>query len=116
VRFYTLGVVLIIGLAAYRLARLLAHDKIGQPVRDRTYKLSVENPGIGRWVNSLATCPFCLSVYFAAIGVFWYAWLIAPTWPGWGETLLAIPAAAGVAALAAAIDLALTVFTEKHPA
>lgn len=115
-RYYTLPVIVILGLVAYRLARVIAHDKIGQPIRDRTYKVAVEQPRVGKWLNSLATCPFCLSVYFAAAGVLWYAWLIAPTWPGIGEVLLAIPAAAGIGALAAGIDLALTTYVEKHPA
>lgn len=111
-----LAVVVVVGLAAYRLARVIAHDKIGEPVRKRAYKASVEHGRAGRWLNSLVTCPFCLSVYFAAAAVIWWAWLVAPSWPGWGAVLLAIPAAAGVGAVLSAVDLALTTYVEKHPA
>ena len=34
-RFYTLSVVVILGFVAYRLARLIAHDKIAEPFRAR---------------------------------------------------------------------------------
>ena len=67
----------------------------------------------GRWLNTLTTCPFCLSVWFTFAGVGWMTWMILPTWPGWGEFLLAIPAAAGVAAILAASDMALTVYAER---
>jgi len=113
-RYYTLGVIVIIGLVAYRLARVLAHDKIGEPVRNWAYKVSVEHGRAGRWLNSLITCPFCLSVWFAILGVGWYAWLISPTWPGWGEFVLAIPAVAGVAAFLSAADLAMTVYVDRN--
>lgn len=112
-RYYTLAVIVIIGLAAYRLARVIAHDKIGEPIRKRTYKAAVEHGGPGRWLNSLITCPFCLSVWFAVLGVGWYAWMIAPTWPGWGEFLLAIVAVAGVGAILSAVDLALTEYVDR---
>jgi hypothetical protein len=115
-RFYGLAEVLIIGLIAYRLARVVAHDKIGQPIRDRTYSLIAVQPKLGKWLNALATCPFCLSVYFAAGGVVWFGLWIAPEWPGWAEVLFAWPAAAGAGALACAVDLALTTYVDKHPA
>ena len=112
-RFYTLSVIVILGFVAYRLARLVAHDKIGEPIRRRAYAYMAKRPKVGGWLNALVTCPFCLSVHASVIGVLWYAWMIAPTWPGWGESLVAIPAVAGVAATLAALDLALTTYTEK---
>jgi len=113
VRYFTLPVIVIIGLVAYRLARLIAHDKIAEPLRKRIYKLAVEHGRPGRWLNTLTTCPFCLSVWFAIAAVVWYVWLILPTWPGIGEVLLAIGAAAGVGSILAAVDLALTVYVER---
>jgi hypothetical protein len=114
VTFYTLPVVLILGLVAYRLARLIAHDAIAEPFRRKVYASQATLGRAGRWLNTLTTCPFCLSVWAAFGGVAWYAWMIAPTWPGWGEFLLAIPAVAGVGSILSAADLALTVFVEKH--
>ena len=95
-RYFTLPVILIIGLVAYRLARILAHDKVGEPLRRRAYAYQAKRPKVGGWLNYLLTCPFCLSWWMSVFGVVWYAWMVAPTWPGWGETLLAVPAAAGV--------------------
>jgi hypothetical protein len=112
-RFFTLPVIVILGLVAYRLARVIAHDKIGEPLRKRAYAYKAKRPKVGGWLNALTTCPFCLSVYFAAGAVAWTTWMILPTWPGWGEFLLAIPAAAGVAAILAGVDMALTTYVEK---
>ena len=113
-RYYTLPVIIIIGLVAYRLSRLIAHDAIAEPFRRKVYASQATLGRVGRWLNTLTTCPFCLSVWFTFAAVGWYAWMIAPTWPGWGEFLLAIGAAAGFAAILAAADLALTTYTEKH--
>jgi len=112
-RFYTLPVIIILGLVAYRFSRLIAHDAIAEPFRKKVYASQATLGRAGRWLNTLTTCPFCLSVWFSFAGVGWYAWMIAPTWPGWGEFLLAIPAVAGVAAILAATDLALTAYTDK---
>lgn len=112
-RFYTLAVIVIIGLVSYRLARVIAKDKIGEPVRKWGYKMAVEHGKPGRYLNAFVTCPFCLSVWFSFLAVVWYAWMIAPTWPGWGEFLMAIPAAAGVAAILSAGDGAWTTFADN---
>jgi len=114
VTYYTLGIVVLIGLVSYRLARLLAHDKIAQPLRDFTYKMACEHGRPGRWLNTLMTCPFCLSVWFAIAGVVWFGWLIAPEWPDWAEMLLAVGAVAGVGSFLSAVDLALTAYVDSH--
>jgi len=113
-RYFTLPVIVIIGLVAYRLARVLAHDKIGEPVRKWAYKQAAEHGRAGRWVNALITCPFCLSVWFAIAACSWYAWMVAPTWPGWGEFLLAIAASAGIGSFLSSADLAMTVYVEGN--
>jgi len=110
---YTLGIIVILGFVSYRLARLFAHDKLTEPIRKWAYKRSSERRFGGRWLNTLITCPFCLSVWFAIAGVVWYGWLIAPDWPDWAEVLLAIGAVAGVGAFLAAVDLALSVYVER---
>jgi hypothetical protein len=114
VRFFTLPLIIILGFVAYRLSRLIAHDAIAEPFRKRVYASQAYLGRAGKWLNTLTTCPFCLSVWFTFAGVGWVTWMILPTWPGWGEFLLAIPAAAGVAAILAASDLALTTYVEKH--
>ena len=108
-----LPAVTVIGLAAYRIARVIAHDKIGEPIRHRAYESIARYPKFGVWLNSLVTCPFCLTVYASAGGVAWYSLTIA--WPGAGAVLLMIPAAAGIAAVLSAADLAMTMYVEKHP-
>ena len=109
-----LPAVAVTGLAAYRIARVIAHDKIGEPIRHRAYESIARWPKFGVWLNSLVTCPFCLTVYASAGGVLWYAAVIGP-WPGAGAVLLMIPAAAGVAAFLSAADLAMTMYVDKHP-
>lgn len=109
-RALTLPATVGVGFAAYRIARVIAHDKIGEPIRQRTYKASVEHGKAGQWLNALVTCPFCLGVWVSASSVAWYALT-----PDWGLALLAVPAAAGVAAILSAADLALTMYVEHHP-
>ena len=48
-RFYTLSVVVILGLVAYRLARLVAHDAIAEPFRRKVYasQAVLGRPGAG---------------------------------------------------------------------
>lgn len=49
-------------LAVYRLTRLISEDQVFQGFRDRV-ALSHRIPGS---LQYLVTCPYCLSVYFAA--------------------------------------------------
>lgn len=115
-RYFNLPLVVILAFVAYRLSRLIAHDKIAEPFRKKVYASQATLGRAGRWLNTLTTCPFCLSVYWSGFGVGWATWMILPTWPGLGEFLVAIPAVAGVAAILAAIDLALTTYTERNEA
>ena len=53
--YFDLTTIFALGLACYRLARVVAHDKIGQPIRDRAYKAAAEHGRAGRWLNSRFT-------------------------------------------------------------
>lgn len=53
---------LVNGLAVYRLVRLIAEDRVTQGLRDKV-ALSDKIPA---GMQYLITCPYCLSVYFAA--------------------------------------------------
>lgn len=54
--------ILVIGLASYRLWRLVGQDAITEPLRDR-----YANDG---WPETLITCPWCLGSW-VAFGVTW---------------------------------------------
>ncbi len=102
-RYLSLTVVVILGLAAGRGARLLANDTIFEPLRQKLYGWQSHGRA-GRWAYSLVMCPWCLSVWLSAIAVAWWIWLILPTWPGWGEALVGWMATAGAAALFVSAD------------
>ena len=52
------------GLAAYRLVKLIRQDKITEPVRDKV--LEKHGPPDQSMASYLVGCPWCLSVYFGA--------------------------------------------------
>lgn len=100
-----LALAALIGLAGWRVARLVAKDTVTDPFRT----------ALGRWAWNdgtqsyrsptrafawnLVTCTFCLSVWFVALAWFVYA----QRWPGWSD-LVVIGGGAGVAALCATRD------------
>ncbi len=61
----------IIGLAAYRLTRLLIHDEVFYYVKDFAKKYKTEQ-GFIKSVSVLLTCPWCVSVWMALIALFVY--------------------------------------------
>ena len=95
------------------MARVIAHDKVGEPIRKRAYAYKARRPKVGGWLNALVTCPYCLSVYFAIAAVAWTTWLILPTWPGIGEFLVAWAAVAGAAALMVGADMTATKYVDS---
>ena len=108
----TLVAVIIMALPAYRIAQVVAVDKIGEPLRQYLYRHQQSWKG-GRWLHSLITCPFCCSVWFSAVAVAVWIWLILPGWPGIGVFLFAIGAVAGAARLMVSLDMAVHVYIEK---
>lgn len=64
-----LALVLILGLAVYRLSRLWIEDKIFEGLRGRFNLLTAGRGRFLRWVNALANCGWCLSVWWAGIAV-----------------------------------------------
>lgn len=110
-----LAVIVVLGLAAYRLARLVAVDSLTEDVRAVVYRWAwIDDPDAdvdpsprGRvrpYLYELLTCPFCVGVWTSA-GVFVVYGLVAASLAGW---YVAIPAVAGVAALGSAVDGALS--------
>lgn len=53
---------LIDALATYRLVKLVRHDKVTEPIRDRV--LAKHGPPDRSKISYLIDCPWCLSVYF----------------------------------------------------
>lgn len=53
--------ILVIGIASYRLWRLVAEDSITEPARTRY---------LGGWIEELVECPWCLGSW-VAFGVTW---------------------------------------------
>lgn len=76
-----LAVVVVLALASYRLARIVARDTITEPFRARLYEWSWIDPDGGRgdpvprkgqlrcYVNELLTCMLCLGLW-VSVGVF----------------------------------------------
>lgn len=85
------------GVAAYRLTRLVTTDTITQPVRHRLHA-AVESAEAGPVVEKLATlvtCPWCVGVW-AGFGVT----LARQTWRGWPTVARALTVASAAAWLA----------------
>lgn len=103
--------VLVVGLAAYRLARAIANDSITEPFRDWLYVGAYgEDPQPGdepvggkfwQWAYSLVSCPFCCS-WWIALGLY-ALWINV----GWTRPFIGAIAVAGVAAQLAGFDRAL---------
>lgn len=103
--------VLVVGLAAYRLARAVANDSITEPFRDWLYVGAYgDDPQPGdepvggifwRWAYALVSCPFCIG--------FWISLALYALWvnAGWTRPFIGAVAVAGVAALLAGYDRAL---------
>jgi hypothetical protein len=112
-----LGLVLV-ALAAYRLACLVAVDSISVPLRDRLYtfawdeseteidpndhtKLRARRRGpVRAWLYELVSCPYCLSVWFAAGLYAAWRWLDSTAI----HVVIAMLAVAGAAALMVSFD------------
>lgn len=101
--------VVLVGLAAYRLARALSVDSITEPFRAWVFWAghddpdgSDEPPVTSRplaWLYGLVSCGYCAS--------WWIALVLFLVWTGLGwVNLLAAVAAAGAAALFVGIDQA----------
>jgi hypothetical protein len=103
-RFLGLFDVIILALVVYRLARAITYDKVGEPLRKWLYKSGAKRK-LGSWGFSLVSCPWCISVWISALAVAWWVALILPTWPGWGEFLVAIAAVAGASSLMISADM-----------
>lgn len=103
-RHLDLTVVVVLGLVVYRLARAIAIDKIGEPLRRFLYKSGAKRK-LGSWLFALVSCPWCNSVWIALAATVWWVWLIAPTWVGFGEFAVAWFAVAGFASLAVSADM-----------
>lgn len=81
---------LIVGLAVYRVTRLIIADKITQPLRERT----VDKLPEASKLRELFHCPFCISIYvaFFAFG----CWELNATATLWVSTPLALAAVTGL--------------------
>lgn len=98
---------LVVGLAAYRIARLLTLDTILKAPRMRfAMWVSARKPrSTPHPLADLATCPLCVSVWAAAGGTGWVWWIGYVH--GWRTAMIVWWAAAGVAAILAQADLRL---------
>lgn len=97
-----------VGLAAYRLARLVALDTITDPARAWLYRHAFTPPAYDdpptvrnrawAWVYDLVSCVFCVSVW-VSLGL-WFAFVPTVSW----RNLLWAGAVAGTASILAAVD------------
>lgn len=90
-------------LAGYRLARALAVDDVGSPIRVYVYgkaSSTQRKPWIVAW--KLVTCPWCCGFWISAfIAV---ALCLAVGNPGWVETITIACAAGGAQSILQSID------------
>lgn len=102
--------VLVVGLAAYRLARIVAVDSISEPFRTWVFWTghadpdgTDEPPVTSRpltWLYGLVSCAYCAG-WWIALGLY-AAWVNL----GWSRPLIGAVAVAGVAAQLAGFDRA----------
>ena len=105
-----LAAVIVLGIACWRLARILPTDTVAEPIRGRiaewTYpevQLPANIAQRRQWIGSLLSCQICLAFHIAwMITVFW-SLVILGEWIGW-MFLIVWPSVAGVAAIAALYD------------
>jgi hypothetical protein len=83
-------------LATYRLARLVAVDLIGAPLRRGAARL-------GQWAEYLAQCPWCLSIWLSPGPV-----VALSVWPQ-NRLVLAIIGALAISALVGTIHALVTI-------
>lgn len=96
-----LALVVVLGLAAYRAARLVTRDSLTDTARAAVSRWAFDEDrdhwrSRPRWyVHELVTCPFCVGVW-AALGAYaWWDHLPGQRWA------VVVAAAAGVQAIAA---------------
>jgi Protein of unknown function (DUF1360) len=98
----SLAAVVIVGLAVFRVARLITADSITDPMRDRLYVWAWRDDGHGHqtptavwrtYVYELIRCPHCVGVWAAAGAYLWWEFLWTPP--------IYVAAIAGVASLLA---------------
>lgn len=94
----SLELVIVLGLATYRLARAVAIDDITEGVRSWFYRRT-------QWGYRLVSCAYCIGFWIAAAVTL--AWVLATDWPGTVEWLILWWAVAGAGAIASSIDLRL---------
>lgn len=99
--------VIIVGIAAYRLARVVAVDSITEPARSCLFWAGHADPDntgpivtsrVVAWAYALVSCPFCVGWWLALL--LWFAWPPAST----GAIAVGALAAAGVASLCSSLD------------
>lgn len=85
-------VLLVLTLAAFRLATLVAEDTIFEPVRRWLCK-GTRPRTPKNWACNLFTCPFCFGVWMSFLVVGLYGWVTR--WPGFVEYVVTSLAVAG---------------------
>jgi hypothetical protein len=91
-----LPLVIVLGLAAQRVAMVVTEDSIFEPVRERVGR-GARQGSTREWLANLIMCPWCFGVWaaFAVTGL----WFWATDWPGLGEYLVTALAVAGTQVL-----------------
>lgn len=90
---------LILGLAGFRLWRLLAVDTITEPLHGR---INAAQTRAGHWLNTMWSCPWCFGFWLTA-ALTWTVWALAHPYT-LVEAILLTFAASTVTGLTATID------------
>lgn len=113
----SLGAIVLVGLASYRVARLVTKDTICEPLRRVVYDWAWIDPqvkgqdpkpragGARTWLYSLLSCPLCFGVWTSALLMLLWA-AVTPVDVGW-RWAASLAAVAGVQSLVALADAAL---------
>ena len=98
-----LATIIVLGLVAWRVARIVPLDSIAEPVRERialwTYPETPRKSAAKReLVGTLLSCTVCLSFHVAWMTVLFYELVVVGEFAGWGF-LIEWFAVAGVASV-----------------
>ncbi|MEO1063008.1 MAG: DUF1360 domain-containing protein [Actinomycetota bacterium] len=103
-----LTIIVLLGVASWRGARLIVDDTILEPPRERLQRRladGLDPDSSFRWfLLGLVTCTRCVSVWLAAGAWALWVWGDGPDGLHWTSHLLAVAAIAGIAAIAARLD------------
>lgn len=75
--------IVIHGLCTWRVARFLVLDDLINTPREYMHEWLLSGGPVRQKISVLLSCPWCITVWIAAVATFFWAFLLADRWPGW---------------------------------